>query len=152
MKEFEREFEWIDRYFKPLAHDDEAYTSFNLSDDGALLDGHVVVTDSLFEGTHFLANDDPEQVARLLSRVNVSDCAAMGARPLCYWLNVGVPRVSAQRWMEALARGLAHGAKNLRHDSDGRRLRRGVTACGTLHDAGGASGGARCAPQWGAAR
>ena len=111
MKEFEREFEWIDRYFKPLAHDDEAYTSFNLSDDGALLDGHVVVTDSLFEGTHFLANDDPEQVARLLSRVNVSDCAAMGARPLCYWLNVGVPRVSAQRWMEALARGLAHEQK-----------------------------------------
>ena len=110
MKEFEWEFEWIDRYFKPLTRttcDDAAHTSWNLTDDGALLNGHVVVTDSLFEGTHFLADDDPEQVARLLSRVNVSDCAAMGARPLCYWLNVGVPRASAQQWMESLARGLA---------------------------------------------
>ena len=107
MKEIEWEFEWIDRYFKPLTCDKAARTSWGLSDDGALLNGHVVVTDSLFEGTHFLAHDDPEQVARLLSRVNVSDCAAMGARPLCYWLNVGVPRASAQQWMESLARGLA---------------------------------------------
>jgi len=51
--------------------------------------------------------DPPELVARKLLRVNLSDLAAMGARPLHYLLTTALPAVHGADWVAAFARGLA---------------------------------------------
>jgi len=52
-----------------------------LDDDVALLGNHVLTTDLIVEGVHFLPDDSPEDVAWKLVAVNLSDLAAKGARP-----------------------------------------------------------------------
>lgn len=98
-----REFEWIDRYLAPLA----AEGAFDLKDDGAQLGDYVISTDSLHEGIHFLSSDPPYLVGCHLLRVNLSDCAAMGATPLYYLLNLGLRRDDGDFWMKELARAFA---------------------------------------------
>ncbi len=64
-------------------------------DDAAVLreDGAVVTCDMLCEGTHFsLANDAPAAVGRKAMAVNLSDLAAMAARPVAAFLAVALPR------------------------------------------------------------
>jgi len=76
------EFALIDRYFKrPTRH-----TLLGVGDDGALIAPTsgcelVISTDMLVEGTHFLADTDPEALGWKCLAVNVSDMAAMGALP-----------------------------------------------------------------------
>jgi thiamine-monophosphate kinase len=50
--------------------------------------------------------DPPELVARKLLRVNLSDLAAMGARPLHYLLTTALPAACGADWVAAFARGL----------------------------------------------
>ncbi|MEE2777152.1 MAG: thiamine-phosphate kinase [Acidobacteriota bacterium] len=54
-----------------------------IGDDAAILDGHktVVTVDSQVAGTHFPADLDSRVLAERLLAVNLSDLAAMGARP-----------------------------------------------------------------------
>jgi len=52
-----------------------------LADDVARLGNHVLTTDLIVEGVHFLPEDSPEDVAWKLVAVNLSDLAAKGARP-----------------------------------------------------------------------
>ena len=66
-------------------------------DDAAVLqaDGSVVTCDLLCEGTHFsLAEDTPAAVGRKVLAVNLSDLAAMAARPTAGFLAVALPRTN----------------------------------------------------------
>ncbi len=86
------EFDWIARYFSPLATSKGAA---GLLDDVAELSigsGRLVVTcDALIESVHFLADDPIDTVARKLVRVNVSDILAKGALPAEALLSLGWP-------------------------------------------------------------
>ncbi len=102
------EFELIARYFAPLAA--AAPGALGLLDDAALVEvapGHrlVATADAVVSGVHFLPDDPPDLVARKALRVNLSDLAAMGARPLGYLL---VTAFSGQdeAWLAAFAAGL----------------------------------------------
>lgn len=98
------EFDLIARHFAPLAKD--APGAFGLLDDAALVGGLVVTADAIVAGVHFLPDDPPDSIARKLLRVNLSDIAAKGARPLGYLLTAAFPRDVDARWIAAFARGL----------------------------------------------
>ena len=103
------EFDLIRRYFAPLA--DSAPGSLGLRDDAALLappagETLVLTLDTLVAGVHYLPDDPPESIARKLLRVNLSDLAAMGARPLGYLLSVSLPGAPDAAWLAGFAEGL----------------------------------------------
>jgi len=104
------EFERIERLFKPLA---AGYPgALGLTDDAALIrpsDGHelVVTTDTVVAGVHYVGDETPDLVARKLLRVNLSDLASMGARPVAYTLNIALPTALEDDWLEAFTQGLA---------------------------------------------
>ncbi len=102
------EFGRIARFFAPLA----GPGGLGLKDDAALIDcaaGHriVVTVDAIVAGVHFLPDDPPDLVAKKLLRVNLSDLAAMGARPLHYLLATALPAALRDDWVERFAQGLA---------------------------------------------
>ena len=102
------EFGRIRQFFAPLA----GPGGLGLTDDAALVDcapGHrlVVTVDAIVEGVHYLPEDPPDLVARKLLRVNLSDLAAMGARPLHYLLATALPTALGDEWVARFAAGLA---------------------------------------------
>jgi thiamine-monophosphate kinase len=104
------EFGRIARFFKPLAADFPG--ALGLTDDAALLSvppGQqlVLTTDAIVAGVHFLPTDAPGDIARKALRVNLSDLAAKGARPLAYTLTLAVGRDIGDAWIEAFAAALA---------------------------------------------
>lgn len=104
------EFDLIARYFKPLAAREPG--ALGLGDDAAVLDPPpgrqvVVTTDTEVAGIHFLPTDPPASVAVKLLGVNLSDLAAMGARPWVYTLNTAWPRGVDETWISAFCDGLA---------------------------------------------
>ena len=107
------EFDRIRRFFAPLTR--RAPGAFDLTDDAAVLsaapdaDRWVVTTDALVAGVHFLADDPPDLVARKALRVNISDLAAMGARPGGYTLALALPGTleDPEGWLDRFAAGLA---------------------------------------------
>lgn len=101
------EFERIRRFFAPLA----GPGGLDLLDDAALVDCRggrrlVVTADAIVEGVHYLPDDPPDLVARKLLRVNLSDLAAMGARPLHYLLTTALPDALGEDWVARFAEGL----------------------------------------------
>lgn len=104
------EFELIRRYFAPLAATHPA--GLGLEDDAAVFSlppGReiVVTTDTMVEGVHYPVGEAADFVARKLLRVNLSDLAAMGARPEVYFLNTAWPPGLDEDWIAAFAAGLA---------------------------------------------
>lgn len=101
-----REFDIIARYFAPLAAECEG--AFGLTDDAASLPGldAVITKDLLVEGVHFRAKDKRGDVARKALRVNLSDLAAKGARPLGYFLGCVWPRGVKEEAIAEFAAGL----------------------------------------------
>ncbi|MCD6074196.1 MAG: thiL, partial [Rhodospirillales bacterium] len=106
------EFDLIGRYFVPLATHPGA---FGLTDDGAVFDvppGEtcVVTTDAMVAGIHFFESDGPRNLGWKLLAVNLSDLAAMGATPLGYTLDFGLPkdwaRATTEAWLADFSRGL----------------------------------------------
>jgi thiamine-monophosphate kinase len=102
------EFGRIRRFFAPLA----GPGGLDLRDDAALLDcapGRqlVVTVDAIVAGVHYLPDDPPDLVARKLLRVNLSDLAAMGARPRHYLLTTALPAALDDDWVARFAEGLA---------------------------------------------
>jgi len=106
------EDELIARFFAPLA----GPAALGLRDDVALLeppsgDDLVLTTDALVAGVHFFADDPPEAIAQKALRVNLSDLAAKGARPLGFLLSLALPRDWREDWLKAFAAGLGADAE-----------------------------------------
>ena len=104
------EFGLIADLFAPLASTEPG--ALALTDDAAVLDlppGHQLVTtvDAIVAGVHFLPDDPPDTIARKLMRVNLSDLAAMGAKPRAGFLTCAFPKNTPEGWIEAFAAGLA---------------------------------------------
>jgi thiamine-monophosphate kinase len=64
----------------------------------------------LAEGVHFTHHCPPHDVGWKLAAVNLSDLAAMGARPLGMLLGLGVGHGRDARWAAEVARGVAEAA------------------------------------------
>lgn len=102
------EFAAIARYFAPLATHPGA---FGLKDDLAWLAPRagrrlVLKTDAIVVGVHTLPGDDPALIARKALRVNLSDLAGKGARPLGYLLALALPASTGANWLARFAAGL----------------------------------------------
>ncbi len=102
----ESEFDLIERYFAPLTAGVEG--AYGLTDDAATLAerSYVVSKDILIAGVHFLAGDPMDRIARKALRVNLSDLAAKGAKPVGYFLGLALPRSIDVRQIAAFAEGL----------------------------------------------
>jgi thiamine-monophosphate kinase len=98
----------IARFFKPLATDPGA---LGLSDDAAFLPAPagcdlVLKTDAIVGGVHFFTDDAAQAVASKALRVNLSDLAAKGARPLGFLLSLALPKEIGEEWLSGFAEGL----------------------------------------------
>ena len=96
----------IKKYFLPIAKNSE---SLQLSNDAAFINkkqNMVISSDMMIEGIHFDRLDDPFCLAQKLLRVNLSDIAAMGAKPYGYILNLSIPRLNHKLWLRRFCRGL----------------------------------------------
>ncbi len=102
------EFDLIARYFQhPLPREGVVLGN---GDDCALLAPApgmtlAVSTDMLVEGRHFLSTVDPQALGHKALAVNLSDLAAMGARPLAFNLALALPRAD-EAWLAGFSRGL----------------------------------------------
>jgi thiamine-monophosphate kinase len=102
----------IARYFAPLATDPGA---LGLSDDAAFVKPPpgcdlVMTVDAIVGGVHFF-NDDPAQtIAAKAMRVNLSDLAAKGAKPLGFLVSLALPKEIDDNWLAGFARGLREDA------------------------------------------
>ncbi len=101
------EADLIARHFAPLA----GPAGLELRDDAALMrpppgEDLVLTADALVAGVHFLADDPPGAIARKALRVNLSDLAAKGARPLGFLLTLALPSDWRDDWLAAFAEGL----------------------------------------------
>jgi thiamine-monophosphate kinase len=98
----------IARHFKPIATHPGA---LGLSDDAAFITPPpgcdlVLKTDAIIGGVHFFSNDAAGDVARKALRVNLSDLAAKGARPLGFLLALALPKDIGDDWLADFAQGL----------------------------------------------
>ena len=98
----------IARYFAPLATHPGA---LGLTDDTAFITPPagcdlVLTADGLVGGVHFFTDDAPRDVARKALRVNLSDIAAKGARPLGYLLTLALPKPAGEAWLADFVEGL----------------------------------------------
>lgn len=103
------EFALIARHFQ-RAWPGHPALLLGVGDDGALLQPTpgrqlVVSSDMLVEGRHFMVGAEPEALGHKALAVNLSDLAAMGARPLGFTLALALPAAD-DAWLAALSRGL----------------------------------------------
>ena len=102
------EFGLIHRYFaRPVG---DAQVVLGIGDDAAVVrvapDCELVLAvDMMVESRHFLADADPASLGHKVLAVNLSDIAAMGARPRWALLGGALPDADA-RWLDAFSRGL----------------------------------------------
>lgn len=99
------EFNLIERYFRRPAPNG----MLGVGDDCALLSPAqgcelAVSTDMLVEGRHFFPDAEPRQLGHKALAVNLSDLAAMGARPLACTLALSLPRVD-ETWLQNFSEG-----------------------------------------------
>lgn len=66
----------------------------------------LVTTDSLQESTHFPPGITPFQMGWSAVAVNLSDIAAMGARPFAFTIAMGIPAQTETSVVDELARGM----------------------------------------------
>ena len=124
------EFEVIRRFFTHRAPG----TTLGVGDDAALVRVSprmelAVSADMLVEGRHFLPNADPELLGHKALAVNLSDMAAMGAKPRWVTLALSLPKADAA-WLGAFSRGFMALARRHRIDLIGGDTTRGpLTFC-----------------------
>ena len=106
------EFEIIRRYFARESSGEGIRVG--IGDDGAvLIPAHdrdlISVVDTLVSGIHYPETLAPADIGYRAVAVNLSDVAAMGARPR--WMTVALTLVNAERaWLDGFARGLFEAA------------------------------------------
>lgn len=102
------EFSLINQFFKT-----QLKTAFpaelGIGDDCALVDVPkgkqlAISTDTLVEGIHFLHNSDPLLLGHKSLAVNLSDLAAMGAKPAWVSLALTLPTLN-EMWLAAFSKG-----------------------------------------------
>lgn len=103
------EFALIREFFAPLSRGFDG--GLGLTDDAAILPcsnevDFIVTKDALSEGVHFIGTESPRLLAQKALRVNLSDLAAMGAKPMAYLLAVMLPHHVDSAWVAEFARGL----------------------------------------------
>jgi thiamine-monophosphate kinase len=113
----------------------------SLGDDAALLDPPagqelVACTDTMNVGVHFLDDSDPRSLGHKVLAVNLSDLAAMGARPCWALLNLSLPRAD-EAWLDAFAQGFGDLARQFQvclvgGDTCSGAFSLGVTLLGTV--------------------
>ena len=104
------EFDLITRYFtRPDLH--QAEVILGVGDDCALLRPSTLLqaisTDMLVEGRHFFADADATTLGHKSLAVNLSDLAAMGAKPVAFTLALSIPDVDAA-WLQKFSDGMLH--------------------------------------------
>lgn len=109
-------------------------TDLGVGDDAALVSVApgmqlAVSTDLLVEGTHFLPGTDPGRLGHKSLAVNLSDMAAMGARPRWATLALSLPAAD-ERWLGEFAHGLRAMAQEHATDLIGGDTTRGPLAIG----------------------
>jgi thiamine-monophosphate kinase len=98
----------IARHFAPIATHPGA---LGLSDDAAFIKPPagcdlVLQTDALVGGVHFFPDDAAHTIASKALRVNLSDLAAKGAKPLGFLLSLALPAGLGDGWLADFANGL----------------------------------------------
>ncbi|MDB5999168.1 MAG: thiamine-phosphate kinase [Rhizobacter sp.] len=122
------EFDLIAKYFtRPTPR-----AAVGIGDDCALLTlpagtSLATSTDMLVEGRHFLSTVMPERLGHKALAVNLSDLAAVGAKPLAFTLALALPNVD-----EAFLRGFSQGLFKLA-EAHGCELIGGDTTRGPLN-------------------
>jgi thiamine-monophosphate kinase len=102
------EFALIRRFFTKQQVTNPS-TMLSIGDDCALLSipeefELAVTTDTMVENVHFFAGTDPELLGHKLLAVNLSDLAAMGAKPMSVTLALTLPQVD-ENWLTAFSLG-----------------------------------------------
>jgi thiamine-monophosphate kinase len=105
------EFELIDLFTRGLPADGEGVI-LGIGDDAAVLapprgERLVLSVDAVVEGVHFRRGWAPEDVGWKALAVNISDLAAMGARPLWALVALATPRGREPAWLARVGLGLA---------------------------------------------
>jgi thiamine-monophosphate kinase len=108
------EFQLIERFTRDFRAGEGVLVG--IGDDAAVLRppaGHdlVATVDAVVEGVHFGSGFSPEDVGWKSLAVNLSDLAAMGARPLWALVALATPRGADPRWLARVGRGIARCAR-----------------------------------------
>ena len=105
------EFDLIDHFFKAKQNANSG-VFLGIGDDCAILNpsldpnyGLAISTDMLVEGRHFLRDANPKLLGHKCLAVNLSDLAAMGAKPLGFTLALAMPEVKPE-WLSEFSAGL----------------------------------------------
>jgi thiamine-monophosphate kinase len=132
------EFTLIQRFFT-TQNVKRSDVLLGVGDDCALLqvppgESLAMTTDTLVSGVHFFADIDPESLGHKALAVNLSDLAAMGARPAWISLALALPEANAD-WLTAFSRGLFRLAERFQVQLVGGDTTRGpltitIQACG----------------------
>jgi thiamine-monophosphate kinase len=109
------EFALIERYFRGCGAR-RADVALGVGDDAALLRVPagcelVAATDTLVAGVHFPPDSPPDSIGHRALAVNLSDLAAMGARPAWALLALTLPEAD-EAWLGEFARGLGELARS----------------------------------------
>ena len=101
------EFDLIKQYFRRAR---AGHAVLGIGDDCALLAPTpgmqtAISTDLLIEGRHFFAGADARMLGHKSLAVNLSDLAAMGARPVGFTLALSLPGADPE-WLEAFSGGM----------------------------------------------
>jgi thiamine-monophosphate kinase len=117
------EFDLIKQYFVRPA---TGKATLGIGDDCALLTPSpgmqtAISSDMLVEGRHFFAGEDPRRLGHKSLAVNLSDLAAMGARPVAFTLALALPAAD-RAWLSGFSAGLfaladAHGCELIGGDT-----------------------------------
>ncbi|MCE3263461.1 MAG: thiL [Pseudoduganella sp.] len=132
------EFDLIKHYFvRPVP----GRATLGIGDDCALLAPApgmqtAISSDMLVEGRHFFAGEDAQRLGHKSLAVNLSDLAAMGARPVAFTLALALPGAD-RAWLEGFARGLfaladAHGCELIGGDTTKGPLNICITVLGEV--------------------
>lgn len=108
------EFDLIKRFFKTpsdlMLTSHPGSVELGIGDDCALIktdsqEEIAITSDMLVSGRHFFEDANPEWLGWKALAVNLSDLAAMGAKPLGFTLALALPEANSAR-LEALSKGL----------------------------------------------
>jgi thiamine-monophosphate kinase len=112
------EFRLIERTARKFAARAKPGLRMGIGDDAAVIrprKGYelVVTTDAFLEGVHFLIDvHSPADIGYKALARTTSDVAAMGARPLYFFVNLAIPDSRTGKWFDSYLGGLSRAARH----------------------------------------